>query len=74
VGDVDALGALQAGRTRDIGMVESKQRTPGDLDRFRTRVHGDLEAGVEVVGGKGRARRHARILVGDRLFGGSDGG
>ena len=52
VGDVDPLRALEPVRPGDVGMVLAEERAPGDLDDLGARVDGDLEAGVEVVGGE----------------------
>ena len=58
VGDVDALGQLQAGRSRDVRMVLAQQRPPGQLDRLGAGIAWHAEAGVQVVCGEGRAGGH----------------
>ena len=58
VGDVDPLRPLETGRAGDVRMVLSQERAPGDLDDLGARVDGDLEAGVQVVGGERRAWWH----------------
>ena len=63
VGDVDALRALETLGAGNVGVVETEQRPPGDLDDLGTRIGGDLEASVEVVGGCRWAWRHRRILL-----------
>ena len=45
------------------GWWQTEQRPPGDLDDLGARVGGDLEAGVQVVGGCRWAWRHGRILL-----------
>ncbi len=52
VGDVDPLRTLESVRPGDVGMVLAEERAPGELDDLGARVDGDLEAGVEVVGGE----------------------
>jgi hypothetical protein len=52
VGDVDPFRPLEAGIARDIGMVLTEERAPGDLDDLGPGVDRDLEPGVEVVGGE----------------------
>ena len=52
VGDVDPLRTLESVRPGDVGMVLAEERAPGQLDDLGARVDGDLEAGVEVVGGE----------------------
>jgi hypothetical protein len=63
VGDVDPFRPLEAGVARDIGMVLSEERAPGDLDDLGPGVDRDLEPGVQVVGGERWAWWHRRILV-----------
>jgi hypothetical protein len=63
VGDVDALRALETLGARNVGVVETEQRPPGDLDDLGTRISGDLKASVKVVGGCRWAWRHRRILL-----------
>ena len=59
MGDVDPLRALESVRTGDVGMVLAEERAPGELDDLGARVDGDLEAGVEVVGGERWAWWHS---------------
>jgi hypothetical protein len=63
VGDIDALGALEARVAGDVRMVLPEERSPGDLDDLGAGIDGDLEPGVQVVGGDRRTGRHPGILV-----------
>ena len=66
VGDVDPLGSFEPVGPGDVGMMLAEERSPGDLDDLRARIDGDLEAGVEVVGGERRTGRHGPNPTGAR--------
>ena len=63
VRDVDPLGGVQPRRTGDVRVISAQERPPGHFDDLRTRVGGDLEAGIQIVGGERKAWRHVQMLM-----------
>lgn len=63
VRDVDPLGGVQPSRTGDVRVISAQECPPGHFDDLRTRVGGDLEAGIQIVGGERKAWWHVQMLL-----------
>ena len=63
VRDVDALGRIQPSRAGDVRVISAQECPPGHFDGLWARVSGDLEAGIQIVGGERKAWWHVQMLM-----------